>query len=425
MFKSGQLFPGKPLAGAPRDPAEAAVEDARLREAEEDVRWLRNFGILGWFLVLRGHGYELGLSPVWMVYGMSAIAAAVAHVAVGRSRNIQRTAAFTTILDPLMGAAICLVTGGIASVMFPFLYFTLMAVAIRLGVIASIGQALFNMGLTLLLYFFEPLYRGSAQTAGLPMLGSTLFLMLFAAGLGVVVAAWARQRSDLVMAHARTLREAGERYQGFVRRFAQVQEEERRNIAMELHDRMSSHMFLLRRGIEHCMEGPLSQEVLHERLAVLSARVGDCTHDVRTIMNELRPTVLDDMGFYEAASEFLARHAETSPYRLVCDFDPALKHWRSRHDAMLFRLLQEALLNIRKHAGAANVEVSLRACPSQVELVIADDGEGFDPGEVPVGHYGLMTMRERAAGAGGELRIESGSGRRGTRIRVLLPGGTP
>ncbi|TDU31490.1 signal transduction histidine kinase [Panacagrimonas perspica] len=420
MLKTGLNFVQQAFGRDRRDPAEIAQDDARLHEAEKDVRWLRNLGIFGWFFVLVGRGYELGPSPVWIAYLVCAAAAAWTHVAVGRSTNIRRTAAITTFLDPLLGASICLVTGGIESVFFPFLYFTLMSVAIRFGVVEAIGQALFNALLALLLFFVEPLYSGAGEGPALSELGSTLFLLLFAACLGVVVAAWARQRSDLVMAHARTLRESGERYQAFVRRFAQVQEEERQNISAELHDRMSSHLFLLRRGIEHCMDGPLTQGQLDERLGVLSSRVGDCTQDVRSIMNELRPTVLDELGFFEAASEFLARHAETTSYRLVCWFDPALKHWRSPNDAMLFRLLKEALLNVQKHAGASNVEVTLADGATHVELIVADDGTGFDPHNIPVGHYGIMTMRERAAGAGGELLIDSEPGRDGTRIRVLL-----
>ena len=139
-------------------------------------------------------------------------------------------------------------------------------------------------------------------------------------------------------------------------------------------------------------------------------------------MNELRPTVLDELGFYEAASEHLARHSEIAAYRLSCRIDPRLRDWRSRQDAMLFRLLQEALLNIQKHAHASSVEVVLEPQGGdEVLLSISDDGLGFDPDKVPIGHYGLMTMRERAEAAGGRLSVEAGNGRRGTRIEVRLP----
>ena len=420
MMKRWALAAFSRLPVDARDPSEKALNDERLLAAEKDIRWLRNFGILGWYFVLRALGYEPALDPVWAVYLVSVAAAACAHVAVSRSANIRRTATATTFLDPMLGAMICLVTGGIESVMYPFFYFTLMSVAVRFGVLESVGIAVLNGGLTVALYVLEPIYRGGPGP-GLPVLGATLFLLMFAAALGAVVAEWARHNSDLVMAHARTLREAGQRYQAFVRRFAQVQEEERKNISAELHDRMSGHMFQLRRGIEHCMDEALSREQLHERLASLSATVGACTRDVRSIMNELRPTVLDELGFFEAASEFLARQAEIAPYRLVYRIDPALKDWRSRQDAMLFRLLKEALLNVQKHANARNVEVGLQIKGDRVELSIDDDGVGFDPLNVPIGHYGLMTMRERAEAAGGELQVESGGVPGGTRISALLP----
>lgn len=403
-----------------REPFEIAQDEARLRRAEKDIRWLRNVGMVGWFVVLHGHGYEFGLTPVWAAYAVGVIACVYAHVQASRAVDIRRAAVITTFLDPLLAATICMVTGGIESMLYPFFYFTQISVAIRFGVIESVGVACFNVGLTLLLYFVEPLYSGHARTSMLSLC-TTLFQLMFSGYLGAILAEWAREHADLITQHARTLREAGERYQAFLRRFAQAQEEERHNIAGELHDRMSGHLFSLRIGIEHCMRDDLSRDQLQERLHGLAATVNACTRDVRSIMNELRPTVLDELGFYEAASEFLMRQAEISPYRLVYRIDPSLKDWRSKQDAMLFRLLQEALLNVQKHAHASNVEVSLAARGSAVELCIADDGSGFDPQKIPIGHYGLMTMRERAEAAGGVLSIESGGKRRGTRVCARMP----
>jgi signal transduction histidine kinase len=240
--------------------------------------------------------------------------------------------------------------------------------------------------------------------------------------MGAILAEWARQHSRLILEHARTLKESGDRYQAVLRRFAQLQEDERRNIAGELHDRMSGHLFGLRQGIEQCLSELDDRPSLQRHLGGLESTVRACTHDVRSIMNELRPTVLDELGFYEAASEHLARQAEVLPFRLVRRFDPSLRDWRSRQDAMLFRLLQEALLNIQKHAQATTVEVELDArSEGDVVLSIADDGQGFDPDNIPLGHYGLMTMRERAEAAGGALRVDAGPDRRGTRIEVRLP----
>ncbi|TDU26850.1 signal transduction histidine kinase [Panacagrimonas perspica] len=400
---------------------EAEQDENRLRRAEKDIRWLRFSGLIGWFIVLQGHGYELGLTPVWAIYTIGCIYAAWAHVQAGRSSNIRRTAVATTFGDPVLAAFICLATGGIDSVLYPFFFFTQMSVAIRFGVWESIGIAFFNCAVTIVIFFVEPWYSPHPSSATFLMLATKLFLLGFAGFLGAILAEWARAHANLILEHARTLRESGDRYQAVLRRFAQVQEEERRNIAGELHDRMSGHLFALRQGLEQCLGGLDDRVALRQRLDELESTVRACTHDVRSIMNELRPTVLDELGFFEAASEYLGRQSELLPFRLVRRIDPSLRDWRSRQDAMLFRLLQEALLNIQKHAKATTVEVLLEARGDEVVLSISDDGQGFDPENVPLGHYGLMTMRERAEAAGGELRVDAFGGRRGTRIEVRLP----
>ena len=412
-------------SGQPSLWLDAARDETRLRRAEKDIRWLRFSGLIGWFVVLQGHGYDLGFTPVWAIYTGGVLYAAWAHIQAGRSTDIYRTAVVTTFADPVLAGMICLVTGGIDSVLYPFFFFTQMSVAIRFGVLESIGIAFFNCVVTVAIYLIEPWYNGHAQGSTPLMLGTKLFLLGFAGFLGMIIAEWARAHARLLIAHAHSLGEAGERYQTVLRRFAQVQEEERRNIAAELHDRMSGHLFGLRQGLEQCRAGLDDRQALRQRLDELEATVRACTHDVRSIMNELRPTVLDELGFYEAASEHLSRHAETAPYRLVRRIDPALRDWRSRQDAMLFRLLQEALLNIQKHAQAVTVEVLLEPQGDQVVLSISDDGQGFDPDKVPLGHYGLMTMRERAEAAGGTLHVDAGGNRRGTRIEVRLPRSEP
>lgn len=410
---------------------EAGRDEHRLRRAEQDIRWLRNIGLIGWFLVLRGHGYALGFTPVWAVYTAGVVYGVWAHFQAGYTRDIRRTAVVTTFGDPVLAGMICLVTGGIDSVLYPFFYFTQMSVAIRFGVWESIGIAGFNCFMTVLIFFAEPHYNsvygvgaGTGHSTTL-MLVTKFFLLGFAGFMGAILAGWAREHASLILEHARTLRDSGERYQAVLRRFAQVQEEERRNISGELHDRMSGHLFGLRQGLEQCMGGLDDRAALRDKLAELEVTVRACTHDVRSIMNELRPTVLDELGFYEAASEHLARHSELASYRLSCRIDPRLRDWRSKQDAMLFRLLQEALLNIQKHAQASAVEVALEPHGGEVLLSIADDGLGFEPDQVPIGHYGLMTMRERAEAAGGHLTVEAGSGRRGTRVEVRLPRNEP
>jgi len=103
-------------------------------------------------------------------------------------------------------------------------------------------------------------------------------------------------------------------------------------------------------------------------------------------------------------------------------FDPAFRARRSDTDMTLFRIVQESLLNVRKHAAAKHVQISLRPVEREVELVVADDGEGFDPDAVAPRHFGLLTMRERTEALGGRMTIESAWGV-GTKVIVRIPMG--
>ena len=151
----------------------------------------------------------------------------------------------------------------------------------------------------------------------------------------------------------------------------------------------------------------------------MRAEVENCSSDIRSLMNELRPTVLDHLGLYEALSEYLIGQIETAPFVLTANLDPELRGWASRQDAMLFRLVQEALLNVRKHGRATRVEVSLCRVDGRVVLSIIDDGCGFAPSAVPNGRLGLQMMGERAEAAGGRLAVDSAPGR-GTAVRVVF-----
>ena len=151
----------------------------------------------------------------------------------------------------------------------------------------------------------------------------------------------------------------------------------------------------------------------------MQVEVAKCSSDVRSLMNELRPTVLDHFGLYEALSEYLTSLVGAVPFRIETRLDPQLQAWSSKQDSMLFRLVQEALLNVRKHARASRVELSLQQENDRVILCLSDDGRGFDPASVPSGHLGLLMVRERAEAAGGRPEIESSPGR-GTTIRVIF-----
>jgi two-component system NarL family sensor kinase len=92
----------------------------------------------------------------------------------------------------------------------------------------------------------------------------------------------------------------------------------------------------------------------------------------------------------------------------------------TRIEVGLYRIVQEGLTNIARHAGAQQVNLELAVTPAQVRLVIEDDGRGFDPEQVPAGHFGLIGLNERVKLLGGQLKLESSTGA-GVRVEVLVP----
>jgi len=188
---------------------------------------------------------------------------------------------------------------------------------------------------------------------------------------------------------------------------------------------MGGRLFTLQQGIDGCRSDPGLESATQTLLASMAEEAKACASDVRTLMNELRPTVLDDLGLAETLAEYVATLADVVPLRASVHIDPELRDWRSEQDTMLFRVVQEAVLNVRKHAQASHLDISLSREGASVVLRVGDDGVGFDPARVPAGHYGLLTMRERAETlAGGALQVESKPGS-GTVVTVRVPWGRP
>ncbi len=377
-----------------------------LRKAEHQIVWLRWIGIVGWALILWRGDAMADAGWAWAVYAGGLAYTGFAHWRVAGDRPILSSARITTVGDPLLVTVMCIFTGGLSSVFFPFYYFTLLAAVFRFGVRETLGLLVLTSALTVLLYVAAP---GPSPTPADLLI--VLFYLGFSAALGIMLARWAQENIDLAESRARALGIARDRAKGLARRLIQAEEEERRRAAADIHDRMSGHLFALRQGADRVRDGGLSAAV-----AALSS-------DVRTLMNEMHPTVLDDLGFSVAVEEYVAAQREHAPFAISLDLDRTLRNWHCRSDAMLFRILQEALLNVRKHAGAKNVSISFRSDgPGAARLEIADDGAGFDPQSPAPGHFGVLTMRERAGALGGSLEVLSRPGQ-GARLVVCVPGG--
>src|SRR4051794_38956110 len=204
-----------------------------------------------------------------------------------------------------------------------------------------------------------------------------------------------------------------------VRRVVQAQELERSRLARELHDETGQALTSILLGLKP-LEEALADHPARAALAELREHVVSALQDVRRLAVELRPAVLDDFGLVPALERLTDAFASQSGMRV--DFHSALGELRlpSEVETTLYRVVQESLTNIVKHANAHNISVSIARRGSTVAAVIEDDGTGFDQRAVREDGVGLLGMRERLSFVDGRLEIESRAGA-GTTIVAEVP----
>jgi signal transduction histidine kinase len=204
-----------------------------------------------------------------------------------------------------------------------------------------------------------------------------------------------------------------------LRRVVQAQELERRRLARELHDETGQALTSILLGLKP-LEDALTDHPARAALAELRGQVVAALQDVRRLAVELRPPVLDDFGLVAALERLTEAFAEQTGIRV--DFHSALSEKRlpGEVETALYRVVQESLTNIVKHANARSVSISVARRDSAVAAVIEDDGEGFDPRVVREGGVGLLGMRERLALLDGRLEVESRPGA-GTTLVAEVP----
>ena len=202
-------------------------------------------------------------------------------------------------------------------------------------------------------------------------------------------------------------------------RVVEAQELERKRLARELHDETGQALTSILLGLKPVEQIAATEEA---RAAVASVRelVVSTLQDVRRLAVELRPTALDDFGLGTAVERLASTFREQTG--LQVDFDSRLGDERlpPAVETALYRIVQEALANVVKHAGASRVSILLVHKNTTVTAVVEDDGLGFDPGVTRDDVLGLVGMRERVGLVGGRLRIESTEGA-GTTIAAEVP----
>ncbi|MFL5806964.1 MAG: GAF domain-containing protein [Roseiflexaceae bacterium] len=195
--------------------------------------------------------------------------------------------------------------------------------------------------------------------------------------------------------------------------------EERRRLARELHDSVTQSLFSMSLLAQVL---PDLWEVDRDEARAGLSQIRDLTRaalaEMRALLFELRPTALGERGLAHALREHVAAFERRAGIPVALDVvgDPALPELVEQ---ALFRIAQEALANVARHAQARRVRLSLRG-PAPLRLLIADDGQGFQPEHVGEGRFGLLSMRERAVQVGARLRVRSAAGQ-GTEVAVEWP----
>jgi len=199
-----------------------------------------------------------------------------------------------------------------------------------------------------------------------------------------------------------------------VRALLHGQELERSRLARELHDETGQALASILLGLK-----TLEEQVGEDPLAVIRELVASALGDVRRLTVELRPPALDDFGLAAALDRLTGVVRERSG--LALDVNVAVgAQLDSDTETAIYRIVQEALTNVVKHASARSVSIVVTSSDSHVRAVVEDDGSGFDPAAVREGALGLVGMRERAQLLGGRLELESSPGA-GTALVAELP----
>jgi signal transduction histidine kinase len=192
-----------------------------------------------------------------------------------------------------------------------------------------------------------------------------------------------------------------------------AQEEERKRIARDLHDGIGQSLLVIKQQLEINQASTLANRQL----------ISDTLEEVRTISRDLHPVLLEKFGITTTVKDIVSRVSDIAPSLFVSseisDIDGVLL---PKAEVQVFRVVQEALSNVVKHAGATAAKVSVVQHPKNVEVIIRDNGNGFDY-ELAVARsksLGLRTMNERISSVGGKFTIKSGLGE-GTIIRLTLP----
>jgi signal transduction histidine kinase len=212
----------------------------------------------------------------------------------------------------------------------------------------------------------------------------------------------------------------------FAIRLVEAQEHERQRIARELHDGVGQNIIGLDMNLNSLFASVTDKQtgMPDQRLIDSRSLTSDIKETIRDIIANLRPPLLDDFGLLPAIESLGDKLSKRAGLRISVLGDEDMPRMPEFTEISLFRIIQEALTNVAKHAQAENVSICLEQSDAGVRLEITDDGIGFNPDQFGYAKdreaWGLLNMRERVSAINGTLKIASGN-RKGTNIVVEIP----
>ena len=200
----------------------------------------------------------------------------------------------------------------------------------------------------------------------------------------------------------------------------EAREDERKHIARELHDELGQHLSAIRLELSYVrMRWSPDNPELREKVQSVQKSIDGVIYIVRDLVTRLRPVVLD-MGIASALEWLVSEFRTSSQMKCELHIDDRATELSPWQTSTVFRLVQESLTNIGRHARARTVQVTLQRQSNAYVLTVCDDGLGFDPTKIGRKSLGLQGMRERAQMLDGQLDLRTGPGQ-GTNIVVTFP----
>jgi signal transduction histidine kinase len=259
------------------------------------------------------------------------------------------------------------------------------------------------------------------------VLGGGLLSSALLSGMFYSLASSRSRAVEIANEITRDLRNSTEQIQAMSRRLVDMQESERRQFSRELHDRVGQNLTALSINLD-IMRSQVPENgnnALRTRIDDAATLLESTANSIENVMSELRPPMLDDYGLLPALQWYATEFHRRTGIRVKVDGDEQMKRLPQTSEIALFRIAQEALNNVAKHAHANRVEIGLVRSKTELIMSVTDDGIGLDSSVQTSARrrpgLGMVTMRERTQAVDGRFAIGAAPDR-GTRISVRVPG---